>query len=137
MSSHLRILVYFRNQLVWISQYASGWKIPGLPHLWRSYISISLSQGLDHKYISVLGAKMGVISGFEMHKQLRHVHSSFEERIRILPKVESRSNPRDGVRDHWWLPGDSVSVVCHSDDDEQQNAGCDYRGFLPQLEGHF
>ena len=73
----------------------------------------------------------GLTSNPQTRKELFHVHGTFEKGIRVLSKVKSRSNPRDGVRNHRRPPGDLVSLVDRSGNNEQQNTGCDHPGLLP------
>jgi len=140
MDPHLGVLVYFRDQLARINQCASWWDVPGSPHLWRSNIGNSPSKGLDSKNISVLGAKTGNSSpafAFKRRKELFHVHSAFKKRVRILPKVNCRPNPRDKVRNHRWQSRDPGFLIHRSGDNKQQNAGHEDLGFLPYLGVHF
>jgi len=78
-----------------------------------------------------------LISNIQARKELLHVHSALEKRVRTLSKVNSRSDPRDSVRNHWWPSSDLGFLVHRSGDNEQQNAGYDHFRFPPKLGDHF
>jgi hypothetical protein len=68
------------------------------------------------------------IPNIQTNKQLFHVHGTSEKFVGALSKVNSRSNPRNKVRNHWWPLGGLVILVYYSSDNEQQNAGYDHLG---------
>ena len=79
----------------------------------------------------------GLIVNLRMRKKVFNVHGAFEKCVGASSKVESRSNPRDRIGNHWRPPSDSVPLVHCPGDDEEENASCDHHGFLEQLEVHF
>jgi len=89
-------------------------------------------KALTVKISPYLALKHGeFISSLQTRKKLFHVHSAFEKRVRTLSKVDGRSNPRDGIRNHRRPPSDPVFVIHRSGDNEHQNAGYDHLRLLP------
>src|ERR1700753_1386367 len=98
--------------------------------MWRSNIGNRPAKGLDRKHVSVCSTEQkGFISCSKRVR--RYVHSTSEKRVRVLSKLNGRSNPRNKVRDHWWPPGEPVFLVYHPGNSEEQDSGNNHLGLFP------